>query len=113
MAPLRFASRQSMTGDEQLEARSRQEIFRHMCAVVFDLAPRWGDRGAEIVVTGSLLTRAAVQSVFDEISEKYHVGGIGLRFDQRDGRLLRVIFEPIDRTAPRHSRRNQLSHSAP
>ena len=78
-----------------------------MCAVVFDLAPRWGDKGAAIVVRSSLLTRAAVQSVFDEISEKYHVAGIGLRFDQRDGRPLHAIFEPLGRTNSHGARHDQ------
>jgi hypothetical protein len=101
------ASKQGRIGHQPLEARSRREIFRHICAVVFDVAARWGDRwgdaideDAAIVVTSPLLTRADVQSVFDEISEKYHVGGIALRFDEQDGRPLQAIFEPIDRIDP-------------
>jgi len=90
------APKQGRIGHEPLEARSRREIFRHICAVVFDVAPRWGDaidEGAAIVVTSPLLTRADVQSVFDEISEKYHVAGIALRFDEQDGRPLQAIFD--------------------
>jgi hypothetical protein len=113
MAPLHSATKHGSAGDEPLEARSRQEVFRQMSAVVFDLAPRWGDKGAAIVVRSSLLTRAAVQSVFDEISEKYHVAGIRLRFDQRDGWPLHAIFEPIDRTNPHRAPRSQRSHGAP
>jgi hypothetical protein len=44
-----------------------------------------------------LITRADVQSAFDEISEQYHVAGIELRFDQQNGGPLQAIFEPIDR----------------
>lgn len=97
------APRQGRIGDEPLEARSRREIFRHICAVVFEVAPRWGDaidEGAAIAVTSPLLTRADVQSVFDEISEKHHVAGVALRFDEQYGRPLQAIFEPIDRTDP-------------
>ena len=46
------ASKQTQSGRVLLEARSRPEIFRQTCAVVFDLAPRWGDEGAVIVLTG-------------------------------------------------------------
>jgi hypothetical protein len=63
--------------------------------VVFALAQRWGDEGAAIVVTSPLLTRADVQSAFDEISEKYHVAGIDLRFDEQDGEPLQAIFGRI------------------
>jgi hypothetical protein len=97
------ASKQGSIGHEPLKARSRREIFRHICAVVFDVAPRWGDAidaGAAIVVTSSPLTRADVQSAFDEISEQYHVAGIDLRFDQQNGGPLQAIFEPIDRSDP-------------
>jgi hypothetical protein len=62
--------------------------------VVLDMAPSWGDEGAVIVVTSPLLTRADVQSAFDQISEKYHVAGIDLRFDQQDEGPLQAIFEP-------------------
>jgi hypothetical protein len=100
MMVVHSASQQGSIGHESLEARSRQEIFRQICAVVFDVAPRWrwSDGDAAIVVTSPLLTRADVQSAFDEISEKYHVAGIGLRFEEQAGGPLRAIFEPIDRT---------------
>jgi hypothetical protein len=88
------ASQQDSIGQEPLEARSRREIFRHTCAVLLDMAPSWGDEGAVIVVTSPLLTRADVQSAFDQISEKYHVAGIDLRFDQQDEGALQAIFEP-------------------
>jgi hypothetical protein len=115
------APRQGRIGHEPLEARSRREIFRHICAVVFDVAPRWGDaidEGAAIVVTSPLLSRADVQSVFDEISEKYHVAGIALRFDEQDGRPPQAIFEPIDRTDPHRTlqpalARRSLTRQAP
>ena len=97
------ALKQGRIGHEPLEARSRREIFRHIYAVVFDLAPRWGDaicEGAAIMVTSPLPTPADVQSAFDEISEKFHVAGIDLRFDEQDGGSLHAIFEPIDRTDP-------------
>ena len=97
------ASKQGSIGHEPLKARSRREIFRHIYAVVFDLAPRWGDaicEGAAIMVTSPLPTPADVQSAFDEISEKFHVAGIDLRFDEQGGGSLHAIFEPIDRTDP-------------
>lgn len=118
------ASKQGRIDHELLEARSRPEIFRHICAVVFDVAPRWGtegdgfDEGAAIVVTSPLLTRADVQSLFDEISEKFHVAGIDLRFDQQDGGPLQAIFEPIDRAGPHRApqpalARRSLTRQAP
>ena len=97
MVLVRSTSRQARIAAEPLEARSRREIFRHTCAVVFDLAPTWGDEGAAMVVKNPLLTRADIQSAFDQISEKYHVAGITLRFDEQDGGRLQAIFEPIDR----------------
>ena len=100
MALVHSAARQGRIAQGPLEARSRREVFRHTCAVVLDRAPRWGDEGAVIVVTNPLLTRADVQSAFDEISEKYRVAGIGLRFDQQDGGPLQAIFEPTGRADP-------------
>ena len=81
---------------ELREARSRRELFRHICEAVGDMAPRWGDEGTAIVVT-SPMTRADVQSVFDAISEEYHIAGIQLRFVEQSGGPLQAIFEPIDR----------------
>ena len=76
-------------------ARSRHELLRQTCAVVLDPAPTWSDEGAAIVVVaGPRLTRADVLSAFDEITEKFHVTGIDLRVDEREGRL-RAIFEPM------------------
>jgi hypothetical protein len=77
-------------------ARSRHELLRQTCAVVLDPAPTWSDEGAAIVVVADpRLTRADVLSAFDEITEKFHVTGIDLRVDEREGRL-RAIFEPRD-----------------
>ncbi len=93
------ASKQTRSGRVPLEARSRPEIFRQTCAVVFDLAPRWGyegDEGAVLVLTSPLLTRADVQSAFDAISDEYHVAGIDLRFDVQADGSLQAIFEPFD-----------------
>lgn len=92
------ASKRVSSRHESIEARSRQEIFRHIRAVVLDVAPGWGDDGAAIVVTSPPLTRADVQSAFDEISEKYHVGGIDLHFDEEAGGPLKAVFGPIDRS---------------
>jgi hypothetical protein len=92
------ASQQTQSGRVLLEARSRPEIFRQTCAVVFDLAPRWGDEldeRAVIVLTSPLLTRADVQSAFDAISDEYHVAGIDVRFDEQDDGSLQAIFEPF------------------
>ena len=97
MVLVRSTPRQARIGSEPLEARSQHEIFRHTCAVVFGLASAWGDEGAAMVVTNPLLTRADIQSAFDQISEQYHVAGITLRFDEQDDGRLQAIFEPIDR----------------
>lgn len=75
-----------------LEAGSRQEIFRETSAVVFKVAWTLGDESATIALTNPRLTRADVQSVFDEISEKHHVAGIDLRFDEQVGGGLRAIY---------------------
>ncbi len=112
MVPGHTASKQGRIRHELLEARSRPEIFRHICAVVFEVAPQWGDAiddGVAIVVSGPLLTRSDVQSAFDEISEKYRVAGIDLRFDEHDGGPLHAIFEPIDRPDPRRVLRPPLT----
>ena len=79
------------------EARSREELFRRTCAVVFEMAPAWGSTGAAIVVAAPPLNQAAVQSAFDEISEKYGVTGIDLHFADEDGRRLHAIFSPSSR----------------
>ena len=71
-------------------------LLRQTCAVVLDPAPTWSDEGAAIVVVADpRLTRADVLSAFDEITEKFHVTGIDLRVDERDGGL-RAIFKPRD-----------------
>jgi hypothetical protein len=99
---MRPVTLQTKNGHMPLEVRSPRELFRQTSAVVFDLAPRWGavDDSAAIVVTSPLLTRADVQSAFDEISEKYHVAGITLRFNQQDGGPLKAIFEPSNPGRP-------------
>lgn len=79
---------------ERPEARTRQELFRLTSSVVHDGAPTWGDRHTGFVVANPLLTRADVQSVFDEISEKHNVAGIALRFEKRPDERLQAIFEP-------------------
>ena len=91
------ASTPGRVGHELRQARSRRELFRHTCEAVVDMAPRWGDEGTAIVVTSPPLTRADVQSVFDEISEEYDIAGIQLRFVEQNGGSLQAIFEPIDR----------------
>ncbi len=76
-------------------ARSRRELFHETCAIVFDLAPAWSTGGAAtVVLSDPLLTRALVRSAFDEISEKFRVTGISLRFDEQEAGGLRAIFEP-------------------
>jgi hypothetical protein len=92
-------------------ARSRHELLHQTCAVVLDPAPSWSDGGSAIIVVADpRLTRADVLSAFDEITEKFHVTGIGLRFDEQGGRL-RAIFEPCDASglSPTRSRIQPLA----
>ena len=55
--------------------------------------------GAAVVVMHSLLTRADVQSAFDEISEKFRVGGIDLCFGEHESGRLQAIFQAQSRSA--------------
>jgi hypothetical protein len=100
VANVQLPLKQGNIGQEPLAARSRREIFRHISAVVLDVAPTWGDEDTAIVATSPLVTRADIQSVFDEITEKYHVAGINLRFDVQAGCPLRAILEPAGRADP-------------
>jgi len=86
----------SKGGREALEAPSPREIFRRTRTAVFDAAPRCGEKRAAIVVTSPLLTRADVRVAFEEITEKYRLAGINLRFDEQCDGSLQAIFEPID-----------------
>jgi len=85
-----------IVGREALEAPSPREIFRRTRTAVFDAAPRCGEKRAAIVVTSPLLTRADVRVAFEEITEKYRLAGINLRFDEQCDGSLQAIFEPID-----------------
>jgi hypothetical protein len=79
------------TGEGQFGARSREELFRCLCRIVLVVAPAWGHGGsADIEVTGPL-SSADVVGVFAEISEKYHVEGIGLRVVDRDHALHAIL----------------------
>ena len=82
-----------------LEAGARQEVFRRTCAVVLDLAQTWGDEGLAIMVLSPPLTRADVQSAFDEISEKFSVAGIELRFGEHESGCPQAVFEAHGRSA--------------
>ena len=86
------------------EARSRREIFRRTCAVVLDSAQTWGDEGVAIVAMSPTLTRADVRSAFDQISEKFCVTGIDLRFDEHESGRLQAVFEANGRSAASGSR---------
>jgi hypothetical protein len=86
-----------VAGRPLLVARSHQEVFKCVHTVVLDIAPTWADEGATVAVTGPLLTRAEVQSAFDQISEKYHVSGIDLCFSEEDGGRLQAIVRPSRR----------------
>ncbi len=86
--------KQSRSACQVLEAREREELFRHTCAVVLRLGPTWKHEGtAIIVVKDPALTRADVKAMFGAICEQYRVGGIGLRFREEDGEPLHAIFE--------------------
>jgi hypothetical protein len=71
-------------------------LFERICAIVLDIAPNWCEEDrAVIVITNPQLSRADVQSVFDEVDEKYHLVGIELRFDESDGEpLCAVLTQP-------------------
>ncbi len=85
--------------DDRSEARSRREVILRTCAVVLDLAQTWGDDGAAVVVMHPLLTRADVQSAFDEVSEKFRVSGIDLCFGEHESGRLQAIFQAQSRSA--------------
>jgi hypothetical protein len=81
-------------GVELLDARTPQELFRHLSAVVFEIAPTWGDDGtAMIVLNGPLMNRSVVETMFGQICEKHGVSGIALRFRERYGEPPRAILE--------------------
>ena len=85
--------------DDRSEARSRREVILRTCAVVRDLAQTWGDDGAAVVDMHPPLTRADVQSAFDEISEKFCVSGIDLCFGEHESGRLQAIFQAHSRSA--------------
>ena len=81
-----------------LAACSRQELLQQIKTVVYEVAPWWGDEdGATIVITSPLLGRADVEAAFDEIDEKCHLDGIGLRVHQQQDGRLRAVLEPTYR----------------
>ena len=85
--------------DDRSEARSRRDVIVRTRAVVLDLAQTWGDEGAAVVVMHSPLTRADVRSAFDEVSEKFRVGGIDLCFEEHESGRLQAIFQAHSRSA--------------
>ena len=90
------------TARKRLEARSRQEIFRHACSVVFEEAPAWGEDDAVVLeLRNPLLGREDVEATFDGISEKFNVSGIDLRFWERPRLPLQAIFRASRRTVAR------------
>jgi hypothetical protein len=83
------------SGRYRRQAQTRQELFHQTCEVIFGLAPTWTDEShAIVVVKDARMTRADVQAVFDEISEKFRVTGIYLRFGEQEDGGIRAIFEP-------------------
>ena len=72
----------------------RHELFRETSALVVDLALSWADTEPATVplVVHPPLTRVDVQMVFDEISEQYHVTGIGIHFDEEEDGRIRAVF---------------------
>lgn len=84
---------------DRSEARSRRDVIVRTRAVVLDLAQTWGDEGAAVVVMHSPLTRADVRSAFDEVSEKFRVGGIDLCFEEHESGRLQAIFQAHSRSA--------------
>ena len=106
MALVQSASKQGRAVREPFVARGREDLFAQLCAVIHILAPRWAENGsATILIIGPGLTRALVQSTFDEICEHHHVVGIELRFQEREGKPLRAIFRPSRSAEARESTR--------
>ena len=58
-----------------------------------------------MVVKDPRLTRVDVRAVFDEVSEKFRVTGIRLRFDEQKDEGIRAIFEPW------HELRSTVTHA--
>jgi hypothetical protein len=59
-----------------------------MRAVILHVAPEWGPEGCKmIVLTSTALGLSDVQAAFDEIDERYHVAGVDLRVEEREGQL--------------------------
>ena len=82
------------SGRYRRQAQTRQELFHQTCEVIVGLAPTWTDKShAIVVVKDARMTRADVQAVFDEISEKFRVTRISLASATKDGGI-RAIFEP-------------------
>ncbi len=90
------ASRQSpvLTRDPRV-ALWRRENVRHARAIVFDATRSCCEGDTAIVTLDAPISRADIQAAFDEIDEKYHLVGIELHFERRDG-ALRAIFEPTE-----------------
>ena len=76
------------------EARSRQELFANICAVVLGVALGWGDEDVAIVVSHPPLVRGDVERAFREICEKHQVAGIELSFNELASGSLQAIFGP-------------------
>ena len=89
---------------ERSEARARREVILRTCVVVLDLAQTWGDEGTAVVVMHPPLTRADVRSAFDEVSEKFRVGGIDLCFEEHESGPRRAIFRAHSRSRVSGSR---------
>ena len=90
------------TARKRLEARSRQDIFRHACSVVFEEAPAWVEDDAVVLeLRNPLLGREDVEGTFEGISEKFNVSGIDLRFWERPRLPLQAIFRASRRTVTR------------
>jgi hypothetical protein len=84
----------STPGRQPLGVRSRRDLFRRISVVVHHLAPRWDtDNTSVVVVKNTRVSPADIQTVFDTISEKYHVAGINLRYTRQANGYLRAIFE--------------------
>ena len=86
------------------EARARREVILRTCVVVLELAETWGDEGAVELVMRPPLTRADVRSAFDEVSEKFRVGGIDLCFEEHESAPRRAIFRAHTRSRVSGSR---------
>jgi hypothetical protein len=109
----RVGSGRMRSGRYRRQARTRQELFHRACEVILTLAPTWTETSrAIVVVKDPRMTHAGVQAVFDEISEKFRVTDISLRFDEQEDGGIRAIFEPCHDLGPTLTRgRSALARS--